>query len=224
MQPLAVPPADRRGRRLAAPLLFVLGLALLGGCATRPPAEVSRLPQGELAGAASWYGHQYHGKRTANGEVYDMDSMTAAHRTLPFNSQVRVQRTDTGGAVEVRINDRGPFVDGRVIDLSRAAARRLGMENQGLAPVRLTPLEVPEEAAARWSIVVGGLSHARIDRLAARLREAGPQLPQVIYRWNGDRRFAQVWLRGYPREAAARQVVDRLRGEGYPAFLVRTNR
>ena len=180
MQPLAVPPADRRGRRLAAPLLFVLGLALLGGCATRPPAEVSRLPQGELAGAASWYGHQYHGKRTANGEVYDMDSMTAA--------------------------------------------RRLGMENQGLAPVRLTPLEVPEEAAARWSIVVGGLSHARIDRLAARLREAGPQLPQVIYRWNGDRRFAQVWLRGYPREAAARQVVDRLRGEGYPAFLVRTNR
>lgn len=224
MQPLSVPPAAKRWRRCAVPLLLVLGLTLLSGCATRQEAAPARLPQDELAGVASWYGDLYHGKRTANGETYNMDSMTAAHRTLPFNSQVRVQRTDTGREVEVRINDRGPFVDGRVIDLSRAAARQLDMERRGLAPVRLTPTEIPEEAAVRWSIVVGGLPPAQIDRLAVRLREAGPQLPQVIYRWNGDPRFAQVWLRGYPKEDAARRVVDRLRVEGYPAFLVRTNR
>lgn len=222
MQPLSVPPAAKRWRRCAVPPLLVLGLAFLGGCATRQEAAPARLPQDELAGAASWYGDPYHGKRTANGEVYDMNALTAAHRTLPFNSQVRVQRTDTGREVDVRINDRGPYVDGRVIDLSRAAARQLDMERRGLAPVRLTPTEVPEDPRAAWAIVVGGLTPAQAGRLAGRLNGAAARPPRVVQGWNGDLRYAQVWVRGYARETDARKLANLLRGEGYPAFVVRT--
>lgn len=222
MQPSALPAAAGRRDRATAPLLAVLIIIILGGCAARPALSPSPLPRDEMKGAASWYGHQYHGKPTANGEIYDMNALTAAHRTLPFNSHVKVQRTDNGREVEVRVNDRGPYVDGRVIDLSRGAAQKLDMVNKGVAPVQITPIEVPDETGSRWSIVVGGLPPADTDRLAARLRGAGPRAPQVIYRWNGDPSLAQVWLRGYAAEDDARRVVNQLREEGYPAFLVRT--
>lgn len=89
------------------------------------------------SGIASWYGDDYHGKPTANGEIYDMEALTAAHKTLPFNSLVRVVNRDNGKTVTVRINDRGPFVEGRVIDLSRKAAREIGIITVGLARVDL---------------------------------------------------------------------------------------
>jgi len=86
---------------------------------------------------ASWYGEPFHGRRTASGERYDMHQLTAAHRTLPFGTVVRVTRRDSGARVEVRINDRGPFVRGRIIDLSYAAARRIGLDVDGVAPVEV---------------------------------------------------------------------------------------
>ena len=89
------------------------------------------------SGIASWYGDDYHGKPTANGEIYDMEALTAAHKTLPFNSLVRVVNRDNGKTVTVRINDRGPFVEGRLIDLSRKAAREIGIITVGLARVDL---------------------------------------------------------------------------------------
>jgi rare lipoprotein A len=88
-------------------------------------------------GIASWYGEPYHGRRTASGEVYDMHEMTAAHKTLPFGSVVRVERRDTGDDVKVRINDRGPFIEGRIIDLSFAAAKKIRLDVDGVAPVRI---------------------------------------------------------------------------------------
>ncbi len=88
-------------------------------------------------GVASWYGERFHGRLTANGEVYDMDALTAAHPSLPMPSLARVTRLDTGVSVIVRINDRGPFVDGRIIDLSRAAAEALEFVEHGLADVRV---------------------------------------------------------------------------------------
>lgn len=97
-------------------------------------------------GTASWYGLQFHGRRTANGERYDMYALTAAHKTLPFNTIVRVHNLRTGRSVQVRINDRGPFVKGRVIDLSKAAAEKLGMDELGLRPVSLTVAEWPDGA------------------------------------------------------------------------------
>jgi rare lipoprotein A len=86
---------------------------------------------------ASWYGAKHHGKRTANGEIFDQRKFTAAHRTLPWGSIVRVTNLENGKSVEVRINDRGPFTKGRVIDLSRAAARALDMVESGVSPVRM---------------------------------------------------------------------------------------
>ena len=95
-------------------------------------------------GLASWYGPRFHGRVTANGERYDMNAATAAHPSLPFGSLVRVVNLRTGRSRVVRINDRGPFVEGREIDLSYEAACRLGMEDRGLARVRLELLEVPQ--------------------------------------------------------------------------------
>src|SRR5512145_2050570 len=89
--------------------------------AMRPPAAPA--PGWTETGIASWYGEPYHGRKAANGETYDMEQMTAAHRTLPFGAMVQVTNRTNGKKVEVRITDRGPFVDGRIIDLSRAAAR-----------------------------------------------------------------------------------------------------
>ena len=86
-------------------------------------------------GVASWYGHPYHGRKTSNGETYNMDTMTAAHKTLPFDTIVKVVNPDTGKFVYVRINDRGPFVKGRIIDVSKAAASHLGMIKSGVAKV-----------------------------------------------------------------------------------------
>jgi rare lipoprotein A len=95
-------------------------------------------------GVASWYGNPYHGRQAANGETYDMDKMTAAHRTMPFNTWVRVYDLDNGKTTEVRITDRGPFVGGRIIDLSRAAARELEMIGPGTARVKLEVIRAPE--------------------------------------------------------------------------------
>jgi len=97
----------------------------------------------DQVGIASWYGPGFHGKHTASGEIYDMYAMTAAHKTLPFNTIVRVVDLETGRWVIVRINDRGPFVPGRVIDLSYAAAEELGIVERGIARVGLKVLKRP---------------------------------------------------------------------------------
>jgi rare lipoprotein A len=94
----------------------------------------------DRSGTASWYGEDFHGRRTANGETYDMNALTAAHTTLPMPTIVRVTNLDNGRSVVVRINDRGPFAEGRIIDMSRAGARELGFERNGLARVRVAVL------------------------------------------------------------------------------------
>jgi rare lipoprotein A len=92
------------------------------------------------AGIASWYGPRFHGRRTASGEPFDQTKMTAAHRTLRFGTRVVVTKAANGRSVEVRINDRGPFIRDRIIDLSRAAAAELGIKHAGLAVVQVQPL------------------------------------------------------------------------------------
>jgi rare lipoprotein A len=114
----------------------------------RPPsARAKRGPAWNETGIASWYGIPYHGRRAANGEIYDMNQLTAAHRTLPFGSMVRVTSETNGKSVTVRITDRGPFIDGRIIDLSREAARRIDMLGPGIMQVRLE-VDGPAETRA----------------------------------------------------------------------------
>jgi rare lipoprotein A len=107
------------------------------------PADVPGDMREVARGIASWYGKRFHGRRTANGERFDMNGMTAAHRTLPFGTRVRVRSVDSGREVDVRINDRGPHLAGRIIDLSRAAALAIGLHEDGLEEVVLL---VPADA------------------------------------------------------------------------------
>jgi rare lipoprotein A len=118
-----------------AGLLGGIGLLMLASCATTPAPTTES--GGAEVGIASYYADRFHGRQTASGERYDRNAYTAAHRRLPFGTKVQVTRLDTGSSVEVRINDRGPFVKGRVIDLSYAAAKKLGMLRRGVVRVRV---------------------------------------------------------------------------------------
>ncbi len=126
-------------------VVVVVALATaLAGCGLfgkrKPPAPVSAEAGASQKGIASWYGPGFHGRRTANGEIYNQFAMTAAHQTLPADTRVRVTNLTNGRSCVVRINDRGPFVDDRIIDLSYAAAREIEMIGPGTAPVRLEVL------------------------------------------------------------------------------------
>ena len=99
--------------------------------------------KGEMEGIASWYGSDFNGRLTASGEVYDMYQMTAAHKTLPLGTVVKVINQDNGMTAEVRVNDRGPYVKGRIIDLSRKAGRAIGMRESGTAHVKLEIVRWP---------------------------------------------------------------------------------
>jgi len=101
------------------------------------PRRNQKLIANSLSGEASWYGPGFHGRLTANGERYDQNAMTAAHKSLKFGTNVKVTNLNNGKSVTVRINDRGPYIDGRIIDVSAAAARSLDMIHSGVAPVRV---------------------------------------------------------------------------------------
>jgi len=111
-------------------------MLLLAGCATHPAARSATA--WEQTGKATFYGREQHGTITASGERFDMNALTAAHRTLPFGTRVRVENLLNGKTVEVRITDRGPYGRGRVIDVSYKAARVLDMIDRGVVPVRIT--------------------------------------------------------------------------------------
>jgi rare lipoprotein A len=113
--------------------------------APRPEAKPEPGPGGGQTGEASWYGEPHHGRTTASGAIYDMNQLTAAHRTLPLGTRVLVTTLKTGRAVEVRINDRGPSVEGRIIDLSFAAAKELGAVPSGTIPVRIRVISLPSQ-------------------------------------------------------------------------------
>ena len=141
---------------LALPLALIAGFS---GCAKRKhgATHVPRTPGGSETGIASWYGHPYHGRAAANGEIYDMEKLTAAHRTLPFGTWVRVTNLTNNKTVDVRIIDRGPFVEGRIIDLSRAAARAIDLIGPGIAQVRVDIIPAPADSPgqAQYAIQIG---------------------------------------------------------------------
>src|SRR5438105_11555212 len=131
--------ATTTAKKRAVVFLSSLALLVIAGCAS-PPRSITTItpdrrprPIAPTIGVASYYGRQYHGRKTASGEVYDMRKMTAAHRTLPFGVNVRVTDLASNRSVIVRINDRGPFTRGRIIDLSLAAAQKLGIVQTGSA-------------------------------------------------------------------------------------------
>lgn len=135
------------------------------------PAQPDRRPAIFIeSGLASWYGGPYHNRKAANGEVYDMHQLTAAHNTLPLNSVARVTNLASGKSVTVRITDRGPFIKGRILDLSYAAARQIDLWRSGVSKVRIEVLEAPKpiHTGGRWCVQIGAFSD---QHDAARLKE-----------------------------------------------------
>ena len=205
---------------------------VLSGCAHKrhaqripPPPSGVRVGYSET-GVASWYGHPYHGRRAADGEIYDMEQLTAAHRTLPFNTWVKVSNLDNHRAVEVRIIDRGPFVDGRVIDLSHAAAKAIQMIGPGTARVRLEVTRLPEVVLpGTYAVQVGAFrDRRRADRLCREM-ESRYGLARVVPR-AGDSDLFRVLVGSEPTESSAAALAGRIRkdsGENTTAFVVRVD-
>ncbi len=217
----------------------VLAVTLWCGCLHRhhhgthnyPPAAPSAnqpsapIVQGE-EGLASWYGHPYHGRPTSSGEIYNMYAMTAAHRTLPFGTEVRVHDLDNGQAVEVRINDRGPFVEGRIIDLSYSAAKAMGMLGAGTARVRLEIMNPTVlSAPGIFAVQVGAFrERANADRLRDRIAQRFQ--PVIIQSFDrGDGLYHRVRVGQESTEAGARELGRQLQEAGLATdvFVVRLN-
>jgi rare lipoprotein A len=227
---LLLGPPDTSRRRalalLAAPLLAI-------SCAKKKSARVPAAPRiGALeTGIASWYGPPYHGRRAASGEIYDMEKLTAAHRTLPFNTWVEVTNLTNGKKVRVRITDRGPFVGGRIVDLSRAAAREIDMIGPGIAKVRLevisppgnppgNPPANPPAAAGLYAVQVG----AYLNRDGAeRMQKTAQRRYQEcrLVRRDGATVLWRVLIGKETSETAAQELAGRLRLEFGEVFVVR---
>jgi rare lipoprotein A len=208
-------------------LLLLSGVAQLTGCARKKVHASSplgsaptQLSSEEKVGYASWYGHPYHGRRTSNGETYDMNTMTAAHRTLAFDTVVRVNNLDNGRQVVVRINDRGPFVKDRIIDLSFAAAKELGMVGPGTAKVSLDVLKTVSNPFP-LAVQVGSF---REESNAVRLQQQlmGRYTPVQVKEFDApDGVFFRVLVGQFRDSEQAALLLQALKREGREGFMVR---
>ena len=178
-------------------------------------------------GRASWYGKKFHGRKTSNGETYDMYAMTAAHKTLPMGVYVRVTNTQTGQQTVVRVNDRGPFVAGRIIDLSYSAANKVGVVGPGTAPVRIEALGFKAGSSSAGQIVytqpksydigtfsvqVGAFSvRSNAERLAAEMRVKYGHTA-INEGWVNGTRFYRVWVGSFPSLEIAENIKLKFNG------------
>ncbi len=209
-------------RRLNTKPLFLL--LVMTSLVVANAADISGSPPvtiGPELGIASWYGYPYHGHQAADGEIYDMEELTAAHRTLPFGTQVRVLNLVNEKAVEVRINDRGPFVDGRIIDLSRAAARAIGLITPGITPVRVEVIgALAAVAAGVFAVQVGAFRESENAKRYAFRMESQYGSARIVER--GDRGLWRVVVGREEIQNKALTLANRIRQEtGEAAFVVR---
>lgn len=195
----------------------------------KPAVAPAPIIQGE-EGIASWYGRPYQGRKTASGETYNMYGISAAHRTLPFGTRVLVHDLDNGLDVEVPINDRGPFVEGRIIDLSYGAAKVIHLDVAGVAHVRLQILgygyaESAVPPPGIFAVQVGAFRDPKnAERLKARIEtQYNPVIIQSFDR--GDGMFHRVRVGHESTEAAAQELARRLREDKFAdqTFVIRMN-
>ncbi len=208
----------------SATLPLALAALLAAGCASsRAPDPGPVRPGWRERGVASWYGPDFHGRPTASGEVYDMHRLTAAHRTLPFGTVLEVRNLDNGRTVMVRVNDRGPFIRGRILDLSFAAAQRLAMIGPGTARVEIfvLPPGTPDPdrvltGEPRYTVQVGAfLDPERARRLEGRLAQ---RYGGVTVRSDGT--WHRVQVGDFDDRGKAEKLRARLARDGYDGRVV----
>ncbi len=185
-------------------------------------AGAKYFPSGnEQTGMASWYGEEFHGKLTSNKEIYNMYAMTAAHKTLPFGTYVKVTNLTNGKSAVVRINDRGPFVKGRIIDLSFAAADKLGMSETGVAPVRIAVLRrfSPRKSSQKFVVQAGSfIDKKNALTLKSKLRKRYRKV--YITEYNASSQiYYRVRIRCQSMKAAQR-IAENLTRKGYSAHVL----
>ncbi|HEX3376554.1 MAG TPA: septal ring lytic transglycosylase RlpA family protein [Candidatus Acidoferrales bacterium] len=192
--------------------------------ASQPPTRSSPFVPGIFVeeGTASWYGIPFNGRRAANGEIFDMNTLVAAHRTLPFGSILRVTNLNNGREVEVRVIDRGPFVGNRVLDLARAAAVSLDMIGTGTAPVRIELISGSNPSTGDFTVQVGAFAdRANAERLRDRLlAQYQPIFIQDYETPTGH--FYRVRVGRVSNPDAAQQLATRLKSsDGFQTFVMR---
>ncbi len=207
----ASPRSTRARGRAAVSLACLLLPLLVAGCATTG----ARAPDGVQRGVASWYGGEFHGRKTASGARYDMHAMTAAHRTLPFGTVVEVHDLDNGLSTRVVVTDRGPFAKGRIIDLSYAAARELDMIGPGTARVELRIVSTP--SGGRYLVQVGAFRER--DRAEALVTRLAGDFPAVIL---SDALWHRVQVGVFATRAEAERMRERLLAAGFAAWIAST--
>jgi peptidoglycan lytic transglycosylase len=221
--------------RCAMLLAVVLSIALLFGCShkRRGPATArsprprtpapKAIPVGTVEeGIASWYGVPYHGRPAADGEIYDMEKLVAAHRTMPFNTWLKVTNLKNGLSVDVRVIDRGPFVANRIIDLSKAAARQIQMLGPGIARVRIEVVSAPVDLPGNdfYAVQVGAFAnYANASRVRARYA-ARYGTAQIALK-QGKVPLYRVLVGREPSPQAAQQLAAQLRTGREELFIVR---
>ncbi len=208
--------------------LMLLALLFFSACGSRrAPARVPAARVGVTEeGIASWYGEPYHGRRAANGEIFDMEKSTAAHPSLPFETWVRVRLLATNKFTDVRVIDRGPFVKGRIIDLSRAAARDIDLLRPGVAKVRVTVIDPPKSYLRGRHFTVQVSSLPNSSRAVALQLQLASQFKNVSVRHrdaNPKGGHAEAWRVLIGREdslSSARRILERVQDKFPNAFIV----
>lgn len=198
---------------LSIHLLILVGLLTLSGCAGAPRRTDYDLGHREI-GRASWYGKDFHGKPTSSGEIFNMFALSAAHQTLPFGTRLRVTELRSGRSVRVKVNDRGPFVDDRILDLSYEAARRLGMIRDGTADVEIEIIGFEKiRGPGDFFVQVGSFQS---KERAVRIKEKIKRHNQAVRMETIETRRGpshRVLIGPFPSEGEARTAVGRLRRE-----------
>lgn len=199
-------------------------LLAFGATACRKKVRSAKPPRigSTETGVASWYGHPYHGRRAANGEVYDMEKLTAAHRTLPFETWVRVRNLSNDKTVDVRIQDRGPFVGGRIIDLSHAAARRIELIGPGITKVKLTIIAPPKSIAKQPELFAVQVGVFRDRRRAEAVRDSMARFGRArLVERSANPVVWRVLVGSEDTQAAADALAHEIGAAGTAAFVVR---
>jgi rare lipoprotein A len=198
--------------------LLALVVLLASGCASTGGAYKGDKGHTER-GLASWYGPGFHGKTAADGSTYDMHKLTAAHRTLPFDTVVQVRNRDNGRRVQVRITDRGPFVRGRIIDLSYEAAKQIDMIGPGLAPVEIRVVSGGPEKGPSSDLWIQAGAFKDPEEARTFYRELREDFANV--RLSTDGTWHRVRLGPFDKKKEAQRTQRRLESRGIDAFLTR---